>query len=54
VSENLIWNVAPHLAPPVTRESIHSASDTGDGADLTAYSSKGTWMYSTFVDDDAE
>jgi hypothetical protein len=34
VSENLIESVAPHLAPPVTRESILSASEAEAGADL--------------------
>jgi hypothetical protein len=53
VSENLIESVAPHLAPPVVREPIHSASDTGDrGAELAS-----ACVFvpgSLFADDDAE
>jgi hypothetical protein len=51
VSENLIESVAPHLAPPVAREVIHS-SHTGEGAELATppYG----WPTPLFVDDDAE
>jgi hypothetical protein len=52
MSENLIQSVAPHLAPPVTRESAHSASDTGGGAELATppYG----WPTPMFADDEAE
>ena len=56
VSENLIGSVAPHLAPPVAREPIRSASDTGDGARLAIggqYFGTGGY-YQIFADDDAE
>jgi hypothetical protein len=35
VSENLIENIAPHLAPPVVRESIQSAGEAAVGAELS-------------------
>jgi hypothetical protein len=51
VSENLIHNVAPHLAPPVTRERIRSASEVGGGASLALLTSPPMLL---FADDDAE
>jgi hypothetical protein len=50
VSENLIQSVAPHLAPPVSREPIRSATDTGAGAELAYH----TLYQYLFADDDAE
>jgi hypothetical protein len=52
VSENLIHNVAPHLAPPVTREPIHSARETAEGATPSIVGCGLPGF--TFADDDAE
>jgi hypothetical protein len=35
MSENLIENIAPHLAPPVSREPILSASEAETGTSLS-------------------
>jgi hypothetical protein len=35
MSENLMETVAPHLSPPVTRESSGTQSDSGEGADVS-------------------
>jgi hypothetical protein len=51
VSENLIESIAPHLAPPVVREPIHSARDTEDGGAELAVN---VLPYVMFADDDAE
>jgi hypothetical protein len=53
VSENLIHSVAPHLAPPVSRERIRSASEAAEGATLS-YMGNGVGMGFLFADDDAE
>jgi hypothetical protein len=53
VSENLIESVAPHLAPPVVREPIHRACDTGDGGAELALLNQ-LIPYTLFADDDAE
>ncbi|WP_158566942.1 hypothetical protein [Actinomadura craniellae] len=34
MSDNLIETVAPHLAPPITRQPGGTAADSGEGADL--------------------
>jgi hypothetical protein len=35
MSENLMDNVAPEMSPPVTREPIQSASESGEGANVS-------------------
>jgi len=52
VSENLIQSLAPHLAPPVTREPIRSAREAAEGATLSLFGI--TIAGITFADDDAE
>jgi hypothetical protein len=54
VPENPIPSFAPHLAPPVTREPIRSASDTGDGAELAYTVNVPGFPAGIFADDDAE
>ena len=53
MSENLIHDVTPHMAPPVTRERIRSASEATDGATLATQVMYGP-VPITFADDDAE
>jgi hypothetical protein len=50
MSENLIENVAPHLAPPVTREPIQSANEVDEGAGLSIPA----LLFIPFAADDAE
>ena len=50
MSENLINGLTPHMAPPVTREPIRSASETGDGVSLAMHGAG----YYLFADDDTE
>ena len=51
MSENLMNEVGPSLAPPVTREPIRAASEVGDGAALSVLAAPCLPM---FADDDAE
>jgi hypothetical protein len=52
MSENLIHDVMPHMAPPVTRERIRSASEASDGATLAIITVGPVTI--AFADDDAE
>lgn len=51
MSENLMNEVGPSLAPPVTREPIRAASEVDDGASLAVVAAPCLPM---FADDDAE
>lgn len=53
MSENLMDNVAPHLAPPVTREAIRTVGGTETGAEL-ALPGFPVMAPPCFADDDAE
>ncbi len=51
MSDNLIESVAPHLAAPVTREPVQSATEHDNGTELSNGFAPPLIM---FADDDAE
>ena len=57
MSENLMDSVAPHLAAPVTRTPVQTATELGEGAtpsELCWAETRGQYCSPSFADDDAE